>query len=148
APDAVKVLFLNSLERSRSVQLYFGTHGEAVRPAVPGREVARSGRRALDAPDRPRPAAGTGAIPGPPRPAGRHSAEAPGGPLAADGAPGAPRARALFEAPATRLVRAHRARAWARSRRGRAGGLGPAVRWGAIGAPACDVRTSHRAAAV
>src|SRR5215470_6909717 len=145
--DAVKVTCMNLLSGSGPVRLYLG-HGEAVRSALPGREVPRSGRRALDVAHRPRPAAGTRAIPGPPGAALRDPAEAARRPLAGNGASGAGGARGLLAAPAARLVRAHPRRARAGSRGGRPGDMGAAVR-GSAGRPeARDVRTPDRAQAV
>src|SRR5262249_28186712 len=78
----------------------------------------------------------------------RHSAEAACRPLTKNGASGTGDARALFEAPATCLVHAHRPRTWSWSRGGSAGGLGPPVRDSAIRPSARDVRTCDRATAV
>src|SRR5262249_35568627 len=143
----VKVTFLNS-PNHRDRSGYNRDRGQTVWSTLPSREVARPGRRALDTPDRTGPAAGPRTIPGPPCPAVRHPAEATCGPLTANGAPGPRSARALLEAPTASLVCPHRPRAWSRSRRGRPGGVGPAVRGSAIGPSARDLRAPNRAATV
>src|SRR5262245_4647798 len=145
--NTVKVTFMNRQTR-RNRRGYTCEHGQTVRSALPRGEVARCGRRTLDAPHRARPAAGPRAIPGSPCPAVRYPAETPGRPPAANGAAGTGGAHALLEAPATRFVRPHRPRARVGSRSGRAGDVGPAVRGSEIGPSACDVRTPDRAAAL
>jgi hypothetical protein len=147
AGDSVKVTFLNS-RGGRDRCGYNRERGEAVRSTLPGREVARSGWRALDTPHRPGPVARPRSIPGPPCPALGHPTEAACRPLTENGAPESGGARVLLEAPAPSLVRADRPGAWSRSRRGRAGDVGPAVGRSAIRTSARDVWTPDRAGAV
>jgi len=143
----VKVTFLNSHTRPDESG-YNRERGEAIRSTLPSREVAGSGRRALDTSHRAGSVARPRTIPGSPGAAVWHSAEATCRSLTANGASGARGTRALFETPAALLVHTHGPRAWSWSRGGSAGGLGPPVRDSAIRPSARDVWTPDRATAV